>query len=84
LGWHAARFPTGWSGRPRITVGVWRNKAGSTIRRIAGVSTGFRATNAPRVRAGGLSIVRDFVPKPFRLIILKLDYTVFVCLKHAF
>lgn len=32
----------------------------------------------------GLSIVRGFVPKPIRLIILKLDYTVLVCLKHAF
>lgn len=32
FGWHAALFPTGYSGRLRIQVGVWRNDAAGPMR----------------------------------------------------
>jgi Fic family protein len=36
LGWHAALFPTGYSGLSRITVGSWRNDAGGPMQVVSG------------------------------------------------
>lgn len=36
FGWHAALFPTGRSGRQRITVGAWRNEASGPTQVISG------------------------------------------------
>lgn len=36
FGWHAALFPTGWSGMSRITVGAWRDDAGGPMQVISG------------------------------------------------
>lgn len=36
FGWHAALFPTGRSGRQRITVGAWRNEASGPMQVISG------------------------------------------------
>jgi Fic family protein len=36
FGWHAALFPTGRSGRLRITVGAWRNEASGPMQVISG------------------------------------------------
>ena len=35
-GWHAALFPTGWSGLRRITVGDWRPESAGTMRVVSG------------------------------------------------
>lgn len=35
-GWHAALFPTGYSGISRITVGSWRNDAGGPMQVVSG------------------------------------------------
>jgi len=35
-GWHAALFPTGYSGMSRITVGSWRNDAGGPMQVVSG------------------------------------------------
>ena len=34
--WHAAIFPTGWSGLRRITVGNWRTESAGTMRVVSG------------------------------------------------
>lgn len=36
FGWHAALFPTGYSGRVRIQVGQWRNDAAGTMQVVSG------------------------------------------------
>jgi Fic family protein len=36
FGWHAALFPTGYSGRVRIQVGAWRNDAASPMQVVSG------------------------------------------------
>jgi Fic family protein len=36
FGWHAALFPTGWSGLGRITVGDWRNDAKGPMEVVSG------------------------------------------------
>ena len=36
FGWHAALFPTGYSGRVRIQVGAWRNDAAGPIQVVSG------------------------------------------------
>jgi len=36
FGWHAALFPTGYSGLSRITVGSWRNDAGGPMQVVSG------------------------------------------------
>lgn len=36
FGWHAALFPTGFSGRLRIQVGNWRNDAGGPMQVVSG------------------------------------------------
>ena len=36
FGWHAALFPTGYSGRVRIQVGAWRNDAAGTMQVVSG------------------------------------------------
>ena len=36
FGWHAALFPTGFSGRVRIQVGVWRNDAAGPMQVVSG------------------------------------------------
>ncbi len=35
-GWHAALFPTGWSGLRKITVGDWRPESAGTMRVVSG------------------------------------------------
>lgn len=37
FGWHAALFPTGWSGTERITVGAWREDQQGPMRVVSGV-----------------------------------------------
>ena len=36
FGWHAALFPTGYSGRTRIQVGAWRNDAAGPMQVVSG------------------------------------------------
>lgn len=36
FGWHAALFPTGYSGRGRIKVGAWRDDAGGPMQVVSG------------------------------------------------
>ena len=36
FGWHAALFPTGYSGRQRIQVGAWRNDAAGPMQVVSG------------------------------------------------
>ena len=36
FGWHAALFPTGYSGLSRINVGAWRNDANGTMQVVSG------------------------------------------------
>ena len=36
FGWHAALFPTGYSGRVRIQVGAWRNDAAGAMQVVSG------------------------------------------------
>jgi Fic family protein len=36
FGWHAALFPTGYSGRVRIQVGAWRNDAAGPMQAVSG------------------------------------------------
>ncbi len=36
FGWHAALFPTGYSGRVRIQTGAWRNDAGGPMQVVSG------------------------------------------------
>ena len=36
FGWHAALFPTGYSGRVRIQVGAWRNDAAGPMQVVSG------------------------------------------------
>ncbi|MEO7108384.1 MAG: Fic family protein [Rhodoferax sp.] len=36
FGWHAALFPTGYSGRVRIQVGAWRNDAAGPMEMVSG------------------------------------------------
>ena len=36
FGWHAALFPTGYSGRVRIQVGIWRNDAAGPMQVVSG------------------------------------------------
>jgi Fic family protein len=36
FGWHAALFPTGFSGRLRIQVGIWRNDAAGPMQVVSG------------------------------------------------
>ncbi len=36
FGWHAAMFPTGWSGLRRITVGAWRTDAAGPMQVVSG------------------------------------------------
>ena len=36
FGWHAALFPTGYSGRVRIQVGAWRNDAAGPMQLVSG------------------------------------------------
>ena len=36
FGWHAALFPTGYSGRVRISVGAWRNDASGPMQVVSG------------------------------------------------
>ncbi len=36
FGWHAALFPTGYSGRVRIQVGAWRNDAAGSMQVVSG------------------------------------------------
>lgn len=36
FGWHAALFPTGYSGRTRIQVGTWRNDAAGPMQVVSG------------------------------------------------
>ena len=36
VSWHAAIFPTGWSGLRRITVGNWRTESAGTMRVVSG------------------------------------------------
>jgi Fic family protein len=39
FGWHAALFPTGYSGRVRIQVGKWRNDAAGPMQVVSGQNT---------------------------------------------
>ena len=39
FGWHAALFPTGYSGRVRIQVGAWRNDAAGSMQVVSGPKT---------------------------------------------
>ena len=36
FGWHAALFPTGYSGRVRIQIGAWRDDAAGPMQVVSG------------------------------------------------
>ncbi len=55
FGWHAALFPTGYSGRVRIQVGAWRNDAAGPMQVVSGPlgreKVHYEAPPAPRLPA---------------------------------
>ena len=55
FGWHAALFPSGYSGRVRIQVGAWRNDAAGPMQVVSGAvgreKVHYEAPPAPRLPA---------------------------------
>lgn len=55
FGWHAALFPTGWSGMHQISVGIWRPEAAGAMQIVSGPigreTVHFEAPTATRIDA---------------------------------
>ena len=55
FGWHAALFPTGWSGMHQITVGTWRPKSAGAMQIVSGPisreTIHFEAPTAARIES---------------------------------
>ena len=68
FGWHAALFPTGYSGRTRIQVGVWRNDAAGPMQVVSGPigreKVHYEAPPAPRLPAETAAFLQWFNTAP--------------------
>jgi len=52
FGWHAALFPTGFSGMSRISIGHWRNDERGPMQVLSGPSAVKKSTSKPRRQNG--------------------------------